>query len=651
MRFVRVIFVLVLTMVSSRSFAQQAGDLDLSFGTNGIVYTDVTDSLARDEAYAITMHPFGHIYAAGTTLHYEFFPPWGWMSLVKYNPDGSKDPSFGENGRVFEYSFGAQTYCSDVEFYGNNQSVVMTGWRIINNTSELLLYRYDQVGQRDNSFGNNGEVVLPFINNASTELAVQFDGKILVGGHLTTSGNTDFFLCRLNMDGSLDNTFNNNGYIVDGFSNSTDFISNLEIQPDSKILLTVSSQNSPIQERMIRFNPDGSYDNNFGVNGIVETDFRDINSIAVTTDGKIITACTDTAFQFLLLRYNPDGSLDGSFNSGNPVVTSTWFAKIEIQFDGKIVGLGSEYQVGYLVERFNVDGSKDNTFGNNGSVSINLTANGDIAYDLIIQNDRKILAAGVAWTSNENRDFGLARLISDPILPNTPVQIGDGLGNLSFYNFSNLGLPEVEQVNAVPFPNTPPPNLPENSPLATAVVNRYYDLSITPENAGSSSNFSATLRLYYSDDEVIAIDESKLKLIRFNGLGWDYVGGTVNTSENYVEANDVTNFNIFAFADPDSITLGIEDELYSLNEYRLEQNYPNPFNPKTSIQFQISEFGFVSLKVYDVLGNEVAALVEENKSAGRYKIEFNPNNLSSGIYFYTLNAGDYSDTKKMILIK
>jgi uncharacterized delta-60 repeat protein len=649
MRFVKVIFVLAL--VSSSSFSQQAGDFDQSFGTNGIVITDVTDSSARDEAYSIAMHPFGHIYAAGTTLHYEFFPPWGWMSLVKYNPDGSKDPSFGENGRVFEYSFGAQTYCSDVEFYGNNQSVVMTGWRIINNTSELLVYRYDQFGQRDNSFGNNGEVVLPFINNASTEIAVQFDGKILIGGYLTTGGNTEFFLCRLNIDGSLDNTFNNDGYIVGGFSSSTDLVSNLVIQPDSKILVTVSSQNATIQERMIRFNPDGSYDSAFGVNGIVDTDFRDINSIAVTTDGKIITACTDTAFQFLLLRYNSDGSLDGSFNSGNPVVTSTWFAKLGIQFDGKIVGSGSEYQMGYLIERFNEDGSYDNTFGNNGSVRVNLTANGDIAYDLFLQNDRKILAAGVAWNDGLDRDFGLVRLLSNPIAPNTPVQIGDGLNNLSYYNFTNLGLPAVEQVTAVPFPNSLPPNLPGDTPLTSAFVNRYYDLIVSPDNAGTSSNYSATLRLYYSDDEVIAIDESKLKLIRYNGLGWDYVGGSVNTVENYVEASDITKFNIFAFADPDSITLDVEDELYGLNEYQLDQNYPNPFNPMTNIQFRTADFGFVSLKVYDVLGNEVALLINEEKVAGIYEVDFNAVGLSSGIYFYELKAGSFVETKKMILMK
>ena len=95
------------------------------------------------------------------------------------------------------------------------------------------------------------------------------------------------------------------------------------------------------------------------------------------------------------------------------------------------------------------------------------------------------------------------------------------------------------------------------------------------------------------------------------------------------------------------------------NNFSLEQNYPNPFNPLTHIRFRISDFGFVSLKVFDVLGNEIATLVNEEKPAGVYEVEFNAATLSSGIYFYQLRAGDPStssgqsfiQTKKMILIK
>ena len=91
-------------------------------------------------------------------------------------------------------------------------------------------------------------------------------------------------------------------------------------------------------------------------------------------------------------------------------------------------------------------------------------------------------------------------------------------------------------------------------------------------------------------------------------------------------------------------------------KFMLYQNYPNPFNPTTNIGFRIADFGFVSLKVYDVLGTEVATLVNEEISPGTYEVEFNSHsgegrNLTSGLYFYTLTTGSYSETKKMILLK
>lgn len=85
--------------------------------------------------------------------------------------------------------------------------------------------------------------------------------------------------------------------------------------------------------------------------------------------------------------------------------------------------------------------------------------------------------------------------------------------------------------------------------------------------------------------------------------------------------------------------------------FALDQNYPNPFNPGTSIQYAIGGRQFVSLKVYDVLGNEVESLVNEEKPAGNYEVDFNATQLSSGIYFYRLQAGDYNASRKMILIK
>ncbi len=89
----------------------------------------------------------------------------------------------------------------------------------------------------------------------------------------------------------------------------------------------------------------------------------------------------------------------------------------------------------------------------------------------------------------------------------------------------------------------------------------------------------------------------------------------------------------------------------SVNDFYLYQNYPNPFNPVTNLEFGISDLGFVTLKVFDITGNEIAFLINENKNPGIYKVVFDGSNLSSGIYFYKLTAGDFCKTKGMLLLK
>ena len=85
--------------------------------------------------------------------------------------------------------------------------------------------------------------------------------------------------------------------------------------------------------------------------------------------------------------------------------------------------------------------------------------------------------------------------------------------------------------------------------------------------------------------------------------------------------------------------------------FELAQNFPNPFNPVTTIRYQLQKTGFVTLKVYDLIGREVATLVNEEKPAGRYEVKFDGTNLSSGIYFYRIRAGNFIDTKKFVLLK
>ncbi|MBI1934017.1 MAG: T9SS type A sorting domain-containing protein [Ignavibacteriales bacterium] len=86
-------------------------------------------------------------------------------------------------------------------------------------------------------------------------------------------------------------------------------------------------------------------------------------------------------------------------------------------------------------------------------------------------------------------------------------------------------------------------------------------------------------------------------------------------------------------------------------KFSLEQNYPNPFNPTTEINFSIPKSGNVTLKIFDAVGQEVATLINEFKPAANYKINFNASNLTTGVYFYRLEANNLLQTKKMLLIK
>jgi len=105
------------------------------------------------------------------------------------------------------------------------------------------------------------------------------------------------------------------------------------------------------------------------------------------------------------------------------------------------------------------------------------------------------------------------------------------------------------------------------------------------------------------------------------------------------------------YANP-SAPVGVKDIDYSQDyTFILEQNYPNPFNPETVINFQLLQEGYVTLKIYDVLGTEITSLVNEYKGAGRHSVQFDGSKLSSGVYFYSINAGEYHSTKKMMLLK
>ncbi len=143
----------------------------------------------------------------------------------------------------------------------------------------------------------------------------------------------------------------------------------------------------------------------------------------------------------------------------------------------------------------------------------------------------------------------------------------------------------------------------------------------------------------------------ELKMTTDGGTSW--LNQSVPSNGSYADIHGSGSFACIAgkkIATNTTVSIQqISNELPS--EFSLEQNYPNPFNPTTNIGLRIANFGFVTLKVYDVTGNEVAVLVNEELSAGKYNVDFDASNLASGTYFYRLQTAGFTQTKKLTMIK
>lgn len=176
------------------------------------------------------------------------------------------------------------------------------------------------------------------------------------------------------------------------------------------------------------------------------------------------------------------------------------------------------------------------------------------------------------------------------------------------------------------------------------------------------------------EDGKVSVTVTDLQVqITVSGTTNDVAGELVDATGTVVDFNNRTSSNPFTLTAPgpgnytinagyagplrwDSASVSISvtdigDNSTNLVSYRLYDNYPNPFNPSTSIKYSLAEANFTTLKIFDALGNEVAVLVDELKSAGTYQVKFNATTLSSGIYYYTIQAGSFNETKKMILMK
>ena len=165
------------------------------------------------------------------------------------------------------------------------------------------------------------------------------------------------------------------------------------------------------------------------------------------------------------------------------------------------------------------------------------------------------------------------------------------------------------------------------------------------EGTDSSGWVNYYLRTYsYNSKGDMTLGLSK----RWNGSSWTFLDNNLSFTDSFGRAY---NFGASEIKIYYSLITDVEESHYILSKYVLEQNYPNPYNPRTTITYLIPEQSQVELKVFDVLGREITELVNEEQSSGKYEIQFNAGSLSSGIYFYRIKAGNFIESKKMLLVK
>lgn len=424
------------------------GTLDSSFGTNGLINSDIG---GRDDALlSAAVLENGSVVTSGTTFdttinNYDFI-------LLRYDIAGVPDNSFNGTGLVKEYyRWPVESYMGPIALQPDGKKVVGGEADIYdeygNYTYVFALARVKTDGTLDSSFGTNGRVITQFPEgDASAYVLGIRNNYIYAGGYgehfIDSTGNydEDFALARYTMDGILDSSFGTNGIVTTDIGGSYEYVNAMAFLNTGEILLGGQALNQSLGENsfaMAAYTTAGTLFSGFGSGGKVITDMfgyeSGINALAVLGDDRIIaagTAVTDTSYvDFALARYMANGTLDPTFGTGGKVNTDfgNWESdganSVIIQPDGKIVAGGWTelyndtvgWQDDYALARYNANGSLDPAFGTNGKITTGTGYSEEIR-SLTLQKDGKIIGAGMVQWSDEYgyyTDLGLSRYSSN----------------------------------------------------------------------------------------------------------------------------------------------------------------------------------------------------------------------------------------------
>lgn len=347
------------------------------------------------------------------------------FSLGIYATEGGLDTTFG-NGGFLITDYGTDNENISDLIVQPDGKIIAAGTLL--DTSQSVIFRYNPDGELDLTFGTNGKVSIA--NGRAIELILQSDGKIVVAGVTGVSPNTDFYIVRLNINGSFDTSFNTNGEVTVDFRGTNDSAIAVKIHTDGKIIVGGNSRNpansSQTDIAIIRLNSDGSLDTTFDDDGKVTTAVQErinFNDLTIQPDGKIVAVGESFIFDiptsnpqgsFATVRYNQNGSLDTGFNMTG--VTLTAFdlnpspgarrentpSNVFLRNGGKILVIGTSMACcapqplsKVALVQYNADGSLDTSFGNSGKLVVGIASNPKtLLGDSAIQSNGKIAFYG-----------------------------------------------------------------------------------------------------------------------------------------------------------------------------------------------------------------------------------------------------------------
>jgi uncharacterized delta-60 repeat protein len=419
---------------------------------------------------------------------------------------GMLDPMFGISGKVVT-DFGEVNASIRSVAVQSDGKIVVVGHVSDATFNDWAMSRYNADGTLDSTFGDGGKVISDFdgrYENAGG-LALQNDGKIIVVGH-TGGGDSDidFALARYNAHGTLDSTFGEDGQVITDFGGLDDLIRSVALQSDGKIVVAGRSDNGSSDDfALARYNADGTLDTSFDGDGKLTSDFGGLKdraqSVVVQSDGKIVVAGhseSGSDSKFALVRYNTDGTLDVTFGQdgkanlefGGPWDVAT---DVALQNDGKIIVAGYTYfnTPGFAVARYNPDGTLDSSFDGDGKVTTRIGMTNDFAHGVVVQSNGKILVAGGAHFNASNWDFVLVQYNTNGTLDSTFD--GDGKVTTNFPGFDYAYAMALQHDGRIIVAGSTDPN--EDSNNSNFALARYEGDPISPPALAGDYNRSGTV--------------------------------------------------------------------------------------------------------------------------------------------------------------